>query len=277
MAYRQAYFMLFIIQFILSNGIETRYTTKVFLKRNKGFRNFNPTLGYGYYLAVNLLHNKTLLVHDRVQRDILFFLSYDWIYDSQENTLTNCESSLCLTAYTSDWTLNLDKCGKINQDFIYDAVSNELFWKNPKTKKLHVIYIQQDICHRGINGLCRCLIASRSMDMFGNQIEEISTIKLRRREWKVLSVYCLSKHNGTRDLSSDTVQYWLGIIESFSFHNVTFGLFKTRRDRYLIGDGYIIANVDPKEFEASKYKYYGLWRIDSKTGALYHYLSEYEI
>ena len=250
--------------------------TIIFLKRNNAFY---PGERCGFYLAATSVADASrkiefILVVQGENKDVApgRGYGYDWYYDAERSLLTHCDFNLCLTVNTEDWTLGLEKCGNANQAFIYDASLNELFWNNPITKKLHVIYIQQDVFEYSIRGPNRCYVAVNSMDMI-DKYEEISIIKQRQRKWKRSTAYSLSKCNETRDLSADTLRNWFGIIESFAHNNVTFGLFKTPDGAYLLGDGHVILFADADKFQWHDYKFYGLWKIDPIKGYLIHYLS----
>ena len=268
----------------LRNAGGARNKTNVVLKRKKRFRTSTftatrPDIGYEYHLAVymSIMGSATLMVNNRIQKDlhVPYRVSYDWFYDAQQDTLIHCASNLSLTVNASDWTLYLEECGNTNQAFIYDESSNELFWKNPETKKLHVIYIKL-AQNSHIRQKYSCYVAVNSMDMI-ESFDEITSIKQRHRIWRAATAFSLSKCNKTRDLSSEILQNWLRIIESFSFNNVTFGLFNIAKGGYLFGDGYFIASEDTQSFDKSDYKYYGLWKIDTERGRLIHYLSDYKL
>ena len=118
----------------------------------------------------------------------------------------------------------------------------------------------------------KCLVAVNDMDAI-RSFEEIVSTKLRKRAWSKMIAYSLSKHNQTRDLSSETIQNWLESIESFAHNDASFGLFKTTEGGYLLSDGCVLSTVNPHEFSKSKHKYYALWKIDPVKGYLVHYLS----
>ena len=250
--------------------METRNKTSIFLRRNGAFYPGNEC---GFYLVVSKLQNSNrLLVIDKMYAYIPF--AYDWYYDDEQQSVTHCHSNLSLTVNTVRLTLRLEERGncKKNQAFIYNQSSNELFWKNPITKRLHVIYIR--CCQIFETSITRrhCSVAMNSMDMI-KSFDQISTINQKQRLWRRSTAYSLSKYNGTCDMSSQTIQSWFGSIESFAHNNVTFGLFKVKEGGYLIGDGYGITIAHPEKFEGSDHKYYGLWKVGQGNGHLIHYLS----
>ena len=258
------------LHFIAFSSVGVHNITTLLLKRNCAFC---PGGGdFGYYLAVSSLTNRTLVVYDSVIHGYVPF-TYEWVCDARKKLMTHCHSNMCLAVNERDWSLSLEAFGRKNQEFIYNASSNELFWKNPFTKRLHVIYIRcSTIFGSKMGGKHKCLVANNDMDRI-ESFQLISTINQKQRSWKIYIAYSLCKSNQTRDLSAETIQNWMVIIESFSFNNVTFGLFKTETGGYLIGDGHVLTIADANKFEKSQHQYYGLWRITRSRGHLVHYLS----
>ena len=261
-------FMMHLMNF---SALEYRARSKipVFLKRNNAF--FEEQL-CGYYLTPILYFGATLVTVRQSDVRMLGIVGFSWFYDAERNLLTHCDSKLCVTLNSPDWSLKLEECGGINQEFIYDQSSSELFWKNPETQKLHVIYIQQDEFDLRAGESYRCFVAVNGMHSI-ESFEVIASIEQRKRMWNKMTAFSLSKYEQTGDLSSETVQNWLGNIESFAHHNVTFGLFKTKEGGYLISDGQTLTIANAAKFEESEYECYGLWKIDPVKRYLIHYLS----
>ena len=245
-------------------------TLRILLKRNNAYF---PGEKRGYYLAVADSPNKALLIIDIIRGYVPF--AADWFYDDQRRSLTHCDSNLQLTTSRKDWSLGLEENGNENQEFIYNQSSNELFWQNPITTKLHVIYIRcSTIFDTSLRGQNRGFVAANDMDMI-SEFDQILKIKQKQRSWMTSTAFSFSRYNQTHDLSSETVQNWLGLIKSFAHINETFGLFRTKKGGYLIGDGYVLTIADADKFEESSacYKYYGLWKEGQEKGHLIHYLS----
>ena len=273
--YRLFELIFFAMHLMIYNGADhlTRFKIPIFLKIHSAFAQWQTVR---YYLSAHVSSGLQMVTVTQCDIDTHWsqrILVNYWLYDAEKSALIHFDSNLRVTANTEDWSLDLEQCGNANQNFIYDASSNELFWKNPITKKLHVIYIRQRAFHPRAGVSYRCLVAVNDMHSI-QSFDEIKGIQQRKTMWDKITAFCLSKYNGTCDLSSETIQNWFGIIESFAHNNVTFGLFKTTaRGRFLLSDGFVITTADPQEFDRSAYKYYGLWKINPAKGYLVHYLS----
>ena len=248
------------------------YQTKIILKRSIGIfilHHLNPE----YYLAHIPASNESSVQAYRMVHRVGF--ESIWTHNTQQNKLIHHQSDLCLTANTLDWTLMLKTCNDesyaMHQDFFYDASSNELIWKHPNSNRMYIVYLSGDT--DSLSGKCNVYIAVNSMDLIGGSVEEIATKTRRQRLWRMRAAYCLSKYNHTSDLNSETINTVLGDIESFSYHNVSFGLMMDTFGRYIVSDGCQIKNVHPMNFLKSDHKYYGLWHVDDETKYLMHYLS----
>ena len=220
-----------------------------------------------YYFAVSPALISTLIVYDKINEN-QDARCHEWIYEIGNHMLSSMnDSSLCLALNQYDYST-------ADQEIIFDALLNELFWNNPLTKTLHVIHIKQST-EKNNGKQHQWLVAVNDMDLY-ETFGEISKPKTKHRLWRKLTGHSLNQYNETSDLPTDTnVKHWVENIKCFLHNNVTFGVFKTKESGFLIGDGNILSIDNPqKTLKKSSYKCYGLSKIHQKNGRLIDYLFE---